>query len=366
MKSVSIIGIGKLGLCFALNLEKEGYLITGVDKNEDYVELVNTKKLKSDEDGVEDMLTMSENFIATTDLSRAIENKLIFLLVATPSLPDGTYDHSQVDSVADQLIVLGKQEEVKYLVVGCTTMPGYCKALNEKLKPYNYEVSYNPEFIAQGTIIEDQKKPDMVLIGQSSTEAGDYIASVYNDLIITDAKYCRMTPTEAEITKIALNCFLTTKIAYANMVGDVAMASDCSPDTILEAIGQDSRIGEKYLGYGFGFGGPCFPRDNVAFGNYAKTVGVNPYISEATDKSNNHHLEQQVEQHKLAGNRTVEFVTVTYKPQSTMLVESQQLKLAVRLADDGFTVIIKERESVINELKKLYGTKFIYEQISSS
>ena len=361
MKHVSIIGIGKLGLCLALNMERKGYRITGVDVSEAYVRAVNEKTLQSDEANVTAMLQQSSLLTATTDLVRALESDILFVMVATPSLPDGTYDHTQVESVASQLMALGRQDRRKDFIIGCTTMPGYSQTLAEKLEPFNYKVSYNPEFIAQGTIIKDQQYPDMVLIGEADEKAGDILESITRDVVENEPRYCRMTPTEAEITKIALNCFLTTKIAYANMVGDVAEASGCRHEKILGAIGEDSRIGKKYLRYGFGFGGPCFPRDNRAFGVHAERVGVYPHISYATDKSNAHHLELQSKSMAAKVNGSVKFDHVTYKPESTMIEQSQQLLLASRLADAGIAVTIHERPVVIDQVRKIYGDKFIYE-----
>lgn len=369
-KNVSLIGVGKLGLCLGLNLEKNGYKVVGVDVSQEYIDSLTNKTFKSDETGVNELLAESKNLLFTTDVKMALNNDLIFLVVTTPSSSDGNYDHYQVDRVVEGLIKYGKNEETKHLVICCTTSPTYSDTVQEKLAPYNWVVSYNPEFIAQGTILHDQEYPDMVLIGQSDQRSANQIVEVYQAMILSEPRYCIMSRTEAEITKIALNCFLTTKIAYANMVGDVAIAAGYHPTKILRAIGEDSRIGRKYLGYGFGFGGPCFPRDNVAFGNFAEKVGVEPYISRATDLSNVHHLEQQLIQikdksakGKIHDGRVV-FETVTYKPASTMLVESQQLKLAISLSNNGYIVVIRERDSVIEELKNIYGDKFIYEPLS--
>lgn len=363
-KNISLIGIGKLGICFGLNLERKGYKIIGVDVSEDYVKQINDKTLESDEHNVSDFLKMSSNLIATTDITKAIENDLIFILVATPSLPDGKYDHSQIEVVADKLIKLGIQEKTKQLVVCCTTMPGYCDELAEKMKPYNYTVSYNPEFIAQGTIIRDQLFPDMVLIGEADKESGDAIENVYKDLVQNSPRYCRMTRKEAELTKLSLNCFLTTKITFANMVGDVAVAAGCSPHKILDAIGSDSRVGSKYLKWGYGFGGPCFPRDNRAFAIFSKTLNISPDISIATDDYNKRHAQYFAGTFSkmLKPGESIDFDYVTYKPESTILEESQQLKTAEILADRGFNVIITERLSVINKLKEIYGSKFEYKE----
>jgi UDPglucose 6-dehydrogenase len=162
---ISIIGIGKLGICLSLNLEKHGYEITGVDINEKYVNKINSKTLESDEPFVEDYLKNSKNFIATTDIEKSLLNKIIFIAVATSSLESGKYDHSQIENVINNILEFGPQNEKKYLVINCTTMPTYCEKLQEKIKSYNYEICYNPEFIAQGTIIKDQANPDIVLIG---------------------------------------------------------------------------------------------------------------------------------------------------------------------------------------------------------
>jgi UDPglucose 6-dehydrogenase len=363
MNKVSLIGVGKLGLCFALNLDSRSYDITAVDLNSDYVKALNDKTFFSDEEGVNSMLSSSK-FKATTSTEEALKNDLIFILVATPSLLSGEYDHSQIERVTDELLKFGKQEKTKHLVICCTTMPGYCDTLQKKVEDYNYTVTYNPEFIAQGTILRDQVKPDMILIGEANKEAGDLVEKVYMDIVENSPRVCRMSRKEAEITKIALNCFLTTKIAYANMVGDVAINSECDPDVILSAIGRDSRIGNKYLNYGFGFGGPCFPRDNRAFGLFAKDAGVEPYISRATDLSNNDHIYQQVkywEKLKIGESfPEIRIESVSYKPESTLLTESQQLKLAITLRKRGFDILISERETVIEQLKKEFGDFFQY------
>ena len=221
LNNVSVVGIGRLGICFSLTLEKAGYNVLGVDVNPDYVKKINDKTLVSDEEYVEDLLNKSINFKATTDLQSALDfSDLIFVIVATPSLANGRYDHSQVDSVVEKVKSFGKTSG-KNLIICCTTMPGYCERIKEDLSSFGYTVSYNPEFIAQGTIIRDQLKPDMVLIGEGSTEAGNLIQSVYERVTENKPKFNRMSCTEAEITKIALNCFLTTKISYANMVGDI-------------------------------------------------------------------------------------------------------------------------------------------------
>ena len=132
---------------------------------------------------------------------------------------------------------------------------------------------------------------------------------------------------------------------------------------MLSAIGDDTRVGNKYLGYGYGYGGPCFPRDNRALAIFAKDLEVDALISLASDESNDKHLQYQLDYYEQNNDKSKQicFDTVTYKPESTMIVESQQLAYAVGLARRGFDVLVKERESVIDEIKSIYGDLLKYE-----
>ncbi len=362
MKKIGIIGIGKLGLCFALNLEKAGFEVYGVDVSEEYVNNINNKKINSPEPFVNEMLESSSRFFASTKTDFILKNNItdVFVMVATPSLADGTYNHSQIEKVTDELISFGIEQKPVNLYIGCTTMPGYCNLLAEKMKPFGYTVSYNPEFIAQGNIIHDQQYPDQVLIGDADKETGDKLESIYRKMVKNNPVYCRMDSLSAEITKLATNCFLTTKISFANSIGDLAIKSGADYEKIIQAIGADSRIGKKYLNYGFGFGGPCFPRDNRALDAFAKKQDYPLLISEATDEVNKKHLEFQVQRYleKYAINEPIEFDYVSYKKGSVIIEESQQLALAVKLAKAGRKVIVNDREEVKEEVEKKYPGLF--------
>jgi nucleotide sugar dehydrogenase len=351
---ISLIGVGKLGLCLGLNLEKKGFDVVGVDINPDHIESLNNKKFKTPEPYVEDYLSESKNITFTTKLEEAIKNDVIFVVVSTPSTNDNKYDHYQIESIAKQLINFGKQDKRKDLIINCTTFPGYCDDLHNRLKEYNYNVSYNPEFIAQGSIIMDQVNCDNVLIGEADEYIGNIIEMIYTKMCDSKPIFNRMTRTEAEITKISVNCFLTTKISYANMVGDIAIRMNCDPNIILNAVGTDSRIGGKYLKPGFGFGGPCFPRDNRALAKCAEEVGIDAVISKATDIMNEKHLEYQVEDFVSKNpNKKIEVVIpyITYKPESVLTEESQQLKFALKLKQLGYKInVLDKRQEVINQI----------------
>jgi len=365
MRQISIIGIGKLGLCFGLTLEKSGYDVLGCDIYPDYVDQINDKAFKTPEPGVEEALLLSNNFKATTDLKKTVDfSDVLFVVVATPSLKSGRYDHSQVDTLVEKVKSFGVQKKQKHLVICCTTMPGYCDTVQERLRDFNYTVSYNPEFIAQGTILRDQLQPDMVLIGEGSPKAGDLLREIYENHTSNTPPVCRMTRTEAEICKISLNCFVTTKISFANMIGDIVVKAGGDPTTVLKAIGSDSRIGNKYLGYGFGYGGPCFPRDNRALAIYADDLEMPADISVATDSINHKHLKFQLKEFFSCNDKSkpIFMDNVTYKPGTTIIEESQQLEFAVGVAKAGYTVTIVEDAATINQVKEKYGPLFNYKE----
>ena len=343
---IGLIGAGRLGICLALLIEKAGYEVLASDTRSDYIRNLQLKKYSGSEPRVSDLLATANNIEFTVLNDRVIDEcDVIFTLVATPSLEDGSYDVSAVDDVVSDIQKFGWKNKNsltgKSLVVGCTTNPGDCDRFQEKLSEVGMNVYYNPEFIAQGSIVDDLENADMVLIGGSGTH-GALLEEIYHKIQVPIPSIHHMSTKAAELTKIALNCFLTTKISYANMIGEVLALSkmESEIDTVLNAIGSDSRVGNKYLGFGFGFGGPCFPRDNRAFAAYAKSVGVEYDIGTTTDNFNNAHAEF-IKEYVLYQNHSKLpfcFKYLTYKPETDILTESQQYRLCLDLLNEGYTV----------------------------
>ena len=336
---IGLIGAGRLGICLALLIERAGFDVIASDVREDYVERLQNKVIFTNEPYVQDYLSQSENIEFTTDNQKLIdESDIIFTLVQTPSLEDGSYDVSAVWKVVQDL--QNSNTKGKSFVVGCTTNPGDC---DEFQKMLDMDVYYNPEFIAQGSIIKDLQNADMVLLGGKGKHL-DALKELYYLIQygFKDANVHTMSAKAAELTKIAINCFLTTKISYANMIGEVLALSklDTEIDTVLNAIGSDSRIGNKYLNFGFGFGGPCFPRDNRAFAAHAKSVGVQHNIGFTTDAFNEEHAEfiKEYFMHKNKEHLPFAFKYLTYKPGIDILTESQQYRLCVDLLNEGYHV----------------------------
>jgi len=172
----------------------------------------------------------------------------------------------------------------------------------------------------------------------------------------------KMDRLSAEICKLGLNCFLTLKISFANAIGDLAVTSGLDPHRLLSAIGSDSRVGGRFLNYGFGFGGPCLPQDNRSLNHFANQQGYELLLSKITDEVNKRHLEFQFQQwlQNHTENQIIEFELVTYKPTAISIAESQKLQLALKLAEAGRAVCIKERAEVIEEIKSRYGDIFTY------
>lgn len=356
---IGIIGTGKLGLCKALCLDAEGYDVYCYDINLSYLEAIKNKTLQSNETSVQDMLSKSNLKISNNEEEILQACEVIFVYIQTPSTSAGNYDHSYIDNFVDKCIQFGKQPIKKIIAISSTVMPEYTDSVYNKLNEYNYDICYNPTFIAQGSIIANLINPNLILIGGSNRESLDTIEAIHKTIVKNDTTFHKMTPLEAEITKISINCFITTKISFANMVGDLLMSKDINPEKVLDAVGADCRIGNRYLKYGFGFGGPCFPRDNKALNYYADSQGFNFQLCKSTDDLNKSHLLFQFNSLK-DSNKPIEFTYITYKDNSDILEESQKLKLAVMLAEHGCKVIINERYYIIEKLKQQYGNVFEY------
>jgi nucleotide sugar dehydrogenase len=359
---IGIIGAGRLGLTFALLCEKAGYDIIVSDKREDYVYNLNQGVCNTNEPLIQKMLFEVENFSATTSNVEIIENcDIIFTFVATPSTTDGSYDTSAVFEVVTDFFAATKLEIPvfsKKFIVGCTTNPGDVEQIQNKLSMFSIQVAYNPEFIAQGEIVKGLEQSDIVLIGTEYQELANELIQIYNKIQTTPVNAHVMSPKAAEITKIGINCFLTTKISYANMMGDILTKSNLSNeiDSVLNAVGGDSRVGKKYMKYGFGFGGPCLPRDNRALGHYASELGLKLNLPLTVDEFNKEHAEfvKNIFM-KQNPDKSVPFVMnyITYKRGTDILEESQQFKLCLDLLEEGYYVNVIEIEPVVKQLSEL-------------
>ena len=365
---IGVIGAGRLGICFALLAESVGHDVYVSDVRSHYVDQVNAKEIYSNEPEVEDLLLRSKKLRATTSNAEVIKHSdIIFTFVPTPSLDDGSYDCSLVDSVVCDLLRAPNLEGKKF-IVGCTTNPGYVDQVDKRLEGKGISVFYSPEFVAQGSIVRDMRKADMILCGGRDDEGFEKIKLIYTSFMDSDVNFYPMSNTAAEITKISINCFLTYKISYANMIGQILYKAGCGDEipNILSSIGADSRIGSKYLNYGLGFGGPCLPRDNRALGHYADRVGLKYSLPQVTDDFNEAHADFIKNYCVDRNTEGLPFFidSIGYKIGCDLVVESPRLRLVEDLLKDGHKVYVQEIDDVINqyaeEMEEEYNDNIIF------
>ena len=365
---IGVIGAGRLGICFALLAESVGHDVYVSDVRSHYVDQVNAKEICSNEPEVEDLLLRSKKLRATTNNQDVIKySDIIFTFVPTPSLDDGSYDCSLVDSVVCDLLRAPNLEGKKF-IVGCTTNPGYVDQVDKRLEGKGISVFYSPEFVAQGSIVRDMRKADMILCGGRDDEGFEKIKLIYTSFMDSDVNFYPMSNTAAEITKIGINCFLTYKISYANMMGQILYKAGCGDEipNILSSIGADSRIGSKYLNYGLGFGGPCLPRDNRALGHYADRVGLKYSLPQVTDDFNEAHADFIKNYCVDRNTEGLPFFidSIGYKIGCDLVVESPRLRLVEDLLKDGHKVYVQEIDDVINqyaeEMEEEYNDNIIF------
>lgn len=364
-ENITIFGIGRLGICQALCYEHAGYNVLGVDLSTDYIAAVNAKTLISNEPLVMDFLQASKNFRGTTSVKEGIDFSDIYIISVPTNFITGsaTYDYSILTELLTKINSYAAPN--KHIVISSTIAPGYIRdvARNILKNCPNATISYNPAFIAQGEIMNGFLYPDIVLIGEGSPEIGTILSSIYEKIVPKSSYFARMSADSAEITKLALNCFITAKIAFANLIGDIADETPGADKTaILKALGNDQRIGGLYLKPGYGFGGPCFPRDNRAFGGYAKSMGFDSSFFEITDKNNMQHADYMAKKFLDMNLPEYIFDDVCYKSKCPVPIieESQKLVVAKKIANAGKKVVIKDRRQVIGKVNEDFGDMFEY------
>lgn len=373
--NITIIGIGKLGLGFALLLESIGYNVTGVDIFPDYVKQINDKTLLSMEPGYNELLQNSKNFKATTDFKYGLDfSDIIFIIVQTPnSGGQKFYDHQILSNVLSN--INRHQPKNKDIIIGCTVMPKYIDEVGKHLISdcEDCSLSYNPEFVAQGDIVKGFEYPDIILVGTNNKKLEVKLSNLYTKMCKNTPKFCFMKPLDAELVKISLNGFITTKISFANMISDLCDNIGADKSTVLDAIGSDSRIGNKYFRPGFSFGGPCFPRDTKALKQLMDQNNILSDLLSATTEYNEEHVKFQANQllieiSKQKEERQIIFEGVCYKENSKipLIEESAKLKIANIIRKKGNVVVIKDLPGIIEEVKKEYGNIFIYETIDNT
>jgi UDPglucose 6-dehydrogenase len=354
----SIVGLGKLGSPLLAVLAAKGFDVIGVDRSAAYVAAVEDGRAPVNEPGLQELFDQARLRIrGTEDIHHAVSaTDVTFVVVPTPSKADGTFSNSQVLSAITEIGVgLRRKQGYHLVVITSTVMPGSMngpirqalEAAADRKVGSDLGLCYNPEFVALGNVIHDMLYPDFILIGESDARAGDTLASIHAKICNNRPSIQRMNFVNAEITKIAVNSFVTTKISFANTISQICdHFAGADATAITNALGCDRRIGHDYLLPALGYGGPCFPRDNAAFSAVAHQVGTRADIAQATDAINRRQVARVVRLvRSLLPGGTVGVLGLSYKPNTAVIEDSQGVAIAAELAAAGYRVIISDPQS---------------------
>jgi UDPglucose 6-dehydrogenase len=380
ISTASVIGLGKLGLSLAAVLAQRGFGVVGVDVDESKVDLINRGKSPIYEPGLEKIIRAnSDRFRATAKHREAVLNSgVTFVVVPTPSDRRGVFSLKYVTrAMKDIGEALSKKRGYHLVVLTSTVMPGSMDGVVQptlerssgRKQGAGFGLCYNPEFIALGNVIEGLLKPDFVLIGESDVRAGGLLSEIQSRICTNSPPLERMNFVNAEIAKIAVNSFVTMKMSFANTLAEISeRVAGANVDTITKAVGRDKRIGTAYLKGALGYGGPCFPRDNIAFEQFARRVGAQADLARVTHTVN---LRQIARILKLLDGEALRpplrigILGLTYKPDTNVLEASQSIMLAEALRDRGYEIHVYD-PAAMAESQKLLGTRVTYESGTES
>jgi len=336
-----------------------GFTVIGVDNNPKIVQALNDGDVSIQEKDLNEYLAIAlgaHRLTFTTDTTKAVrETDATFIIVPTPSLDDGYFSNEYIfEALTDVGNAIAEKDSYHLVVVTSTVMPGTMRQAERILEQVSskkvgndFGLCYSPEFIALGSVIGDFLDPDFVLVGQSDCEAGDKLSNFYQSLCFrrTDTQIARMSYENAELAKLALNCFVVTKITFANLLARLCegvLGGDV--DAVTNAIGLDSRIGNKYLTGGAPFGGPCFPRDSRAMSALAKTLGVSCALPIVVDESNYQDVLRLYDlvMTSASPEAVIAVLGLAYKSGTHITEESAGLKLVELLESAGRTVVVHD------------------------
>ena len=378
--TLTVVGLGKLGSPMAACLAARGYTVIGVDVDETKIAAINEGRAPVFETGLDEMLALSEGRLsATTDLEDAVRrSQLTFIVVATPSDEAGGFSLKWVLPACEAIgRAIRDHDDFHTVVLTSTVMPGSTgSTVREALElasgkrcGEDFGLCYSPEFIALGSVIRDFLNPDFLLVGESDERAGAALEDVYKKALDGDAPVARMNFVNAELAKLSVNTFVTTKIAYANMLARICeRLPEADVDVVTDAIGLDTRIGKKYLRGTISYGGPCFPRDNVALATLARDLGAPAFVAEATDNANRDGISRLADlvEERLPADGTAAVLGLSYKPNTDVVDESPGLLLLADLAARGVDAVGYDPAAMPNARRVLGESVRLAETLSEA
>jgi UDPglucose 6-dehydrogenase len=367
---LSVIGLGKLGAPMAACFAAKGFDVVGADVNEAYVHALENGRPPVFEPNLAEMIAVGRNRLhATTATAEAVRGTdVTFVVVATPTGDDGGFSLRYVLPACEQIgRAIAAKDTYHLVVITSTVMPGSTgaeiraalEAASGKRCGGDFGLCYSPEFIALGSVVRDFLNPDFLLIGESDERAGEMLASIYRETCDTEPPIARMNWVNAELAKISVNTFVTTKIAFANMLARMCeRLPDADVDVVTSALGLDTRIGARYLKGAISYGGPCFPRDNVALATLARSLGAPAFVAEATDRLNREGISRLADlvRDRLGDDGVAAVLGLSYKPNTDVVEESPGLLLARELSESGVQVVAYDPAANQNAQRTLGDT----------
>ena len=350
---VNVVGLGYLGATHALAMAQLGHQVIGIDTDRAKVVSLNAGRVWFHEPGLQDALaeSLSNGSIAfQTGFDLTARPEVTFICVGTPqSTVDGSADTSFVMSAGASLARGMKAGEV---VVGKSTVPvGTAAFLRDKMSAiagFPIHLAWNPEFLREGTALEDSLNPDRIVIGSWDEYSTQKLKEAYKPILEKGTPLVEVNVPTAELVKVAANAFLATKVSFINAMAEVAEASGGDAVELAKAIGYDDRIGSKFLRTGIGFGGGCLPKDIRGFVARAEELGAGQAVSflKDVDAINQRRREKVVELTrqelgKLAGKKVL-MLGLSFKPDSDDMRDSPALDIALRLAAAGAEVTVND------------------------
>jgi UDPglucose 6-dehydrogenase len=349
-----VVGLGKLGAPIAACFAARGFHVIGVDADVQKVQAVAERRPPVVEPGLVEMLAAAgARLEATKDLESAVAaSDATFIVVPTPSEPDGGFSLTYVLAACEEIgRAIGRVERYHLVVLTSTVMPGstggpvaaVLERASGKRCGTDFGLCYGPEFIALGSVIRDFLNPDFVLVGESDPRAGETLAAIYRRTCERPAPVARMNFVNAELTKLSVNTFVTTKISFANMLARICeRLPGGDVDVVTRALGLDTRVGGKYFRGAISYGGPCFPRDNAALSALSRRLGAPADLAETTDRFNREQIEWLAEyvQRAVPAGGSAGILGLTYKADTDVVDEAPGLLLARALGTRGVAVCV--------------------------
>ena len=348
--NICVVGTGYVGLVVGTCFADFGNHVTCVDSDATKIDALNNGEVPIYEIGLTDLVRRNKQagrLAFSTDLPEAIQRSLvIFIAVGTASAADGSADLSSVFSVAREI---GRHLTEYKVIVNKSTVPVGTgalvdEAIREQLKgPVDYTVVSNPEFLREGSAIDDFLHPDRVVIGVDDTRAQAILKDIYRPLALSNTPILVTTRETAELIKYAANAFLAMKISYINEMAHLCELVGADVSHIAMGIGADARIGPGFLQPGPGYGGSCLPKDTKALIATAEKVGFKLRVIEAVVKVNQDQRERIISKIRrgvagtLAG-KTICVLGLAFKPNTDDMREAPAVDIVRQLLQEGATI----------------------------